>query len=259
MIFNVFYTSNIPNFVIQDHQSCCKKLGIKVRYHESPYSDDFNVIYKAHGQLINHLLEAAEINEVICMLDIDCLPYSREDLESAYSWAKINESFIGNAQNISHTSYKNRIFAAASMLMIHKKSWLTLGKPDLSYAMSGSDDSLIDTAQSISLAADEVGYPYRVLLPLGYDDHKSSWQLGPFCSYGRGTTYPGTWHLFRISDLINNPPKIWSQRVNEIINGKEIKPVHNSLNNHFEKFLPLSKRVKKKFKQIFKKFKSKLS
>jgi hypothetical protein len=34
--------------------------------------------------------------------------------------------------------------------MIHKKAWIKLGKPDLSYSMNGSNETLIDTAQNIS-------------------------------------------------------------------------------------------------------------
>ncbi len=99
------------------------------------------------------------------MLDIDCLTYSLSDLKIAYNWVDENESLIGNDQNISHIISKNRIFAAASLLMLHKKSWIKLVKPDLPYSMNGSDEILIDATQNISLAADDVGYQYRVYCP----------------------------------------------------------------------------------------------
>lgn len=252
MLFNVFYTSDLPDFVINDHKACCKKIGVSARYHEYQPSNDFAAIYKAHGNLINQLLENATDSEIVCMLDIDCLPHSLQDLETAYNWVRINESFVGNAQNIAHTTRRNRIFAAASMLMIHKKAWLKLGKPDLSYSMQGSDDSLIDTAQGLSLAADEAGFPYRTLLPLGHDDIDNSWQLGSICSYGRGTTYPGTWHFFRISDLKSTKPVIWQQRVHEILHGVEITPRYSSLNNYFERFQPFKKRLFNRIKKFFK-------
>lgn len=254
MLFNVFYTSDLPEFVLKDHKACCEKIGISVRYHEHQPSNDFALIYKAHGNLINQLLENAKDTEIICMLDIDCLPHSLQDLKTAYNWARENESFIGNAQNIAHTIRRNRIFAAASMLMIHKKAWIKLGKPDLSYSMEGSDETLIDTAQNISLAADDAGYKYRVLLPLGHDDVTASWQLGPICSYGRGTTYPGTWHFFRISDLKNNKPETWKRRVDEILHGKEISPLFSSLNNYFERFQPFPKRIQNRIKKYIKKY-----
>jgi hypothetical protein len=250
MIFNVFYTSDLPEFVLKDHKACCEKIGISARYHEHPTSTDFALIYKAHGNLINQLLKNAADDEIICMLDIDCLPYSLSDLKTAYRWVSENQSFIGNAQNIAHTIRRNRIFAAASMLMIHKKAWIKLGKPDLSYSMSGSDETLIDTAQNISLVADDAGYQYRVLLPLGHDDVTASWQLGPICSYGKGTVYPGTWHFFRISDLKVGKPEIWKRRVHEILHEKSIEPVYSSLNNYFERFQPFKKRLFNRVKRV---------
>jgi hypothetical protein len=252
MIFHVFYTEDLPEFVVKDHKACCQKIGIEVKYHSAKPNEDFNVIYKAHGELINNLLENASENEVVCMLDIDCLPYSFDDLKQCYSWAKNNVSFIGNAQNISHTRLKNRIFAAASMLMIHKKAWITLGKPDLFFSKDKSDDSLIDTAQQLSLSADEVGFPYRTLLPLGYDDRDRSWQLGTLCAYGRGTTYPGSWHFFRISDLKNGRSKIWDERVADILAQRQIMPLYQSLNNSFEREKPLLKKISYKLKKLFK-------
>jgi hypothetical protein len=137
--------------------------------------------------------------------------------------------------------------------MIHKKAWLKLGKPDLSFSKTGNEDSLIDTAQNISLIADETGYQYRILLPVGHDDHKYSWQLGSICSYGKGTTYPGTWHFFRISDLKNDQPEIWKKRVNEILQGEKITPKYNSLNNYFERFQPFKMRLFNRIKRLTKK------
>lgn len=252
MLFHVFYTSDLPQFVLHDHQACCKKIGLDVQYHEHEPHENFSIIYKAHGNLINQLLEEAGSSDIVCMLDIDCLPYSLRDLETAYNWVQQNESFIGNAQNISHTIRRNRIFAAASMLMIHKKAWLKLGKPDLAFSKDGGDETLIDTAQSISLAADDVGFSYRTLLPLGHDDIDTSWQLGSICSYGRGTTYPGTWHFFRISYLKNHQPELWKKRVSEILHGAEIIPTYSSLNNYFERFQPFKKRMLNRFKKFIK-------
>jgi hypothetical protein len=253
MEFNVFYTTNLPRFVLEDHKACCKKFGISVKYFPHESSGDISKIHKAHGVFINQLLEKASNSDVVCILDIDCLPHSLSDLTTAYNWVNENQSFIGNAQNISHTTKRNRIFAAASMLMIHKKAWLELGKPDLSFSKDEIEDTLVDTAQRISLVADELGFPYRVLLPLGYDDISSSWQLGPLCSYGKGTTYPGTWHFFRISDLKNNKPEIWERRVNEILHGKSIEPIYSSLNNYFERFQPFKKRLLNRVKNAVKK------
>lgn len=251
MKFHTFYTDNLPNFVIEDHQRCAQKIGIEVIYHKHKITNDSEDIFKAHGDFLSNLLESSLDDDVTCFLDIDCLPYSLDDLTKAYSWAKNNKSFIGNAQNISHTHRRNRIYAAASMLMIHKKSWVNLGKPSLSYSKTDSEESLIDTAQALSLSADEIGFEYRVLLPIGYDDNKKSYQLGPFCSYGGGTTYPGSWHFFRISELKKSKPTIWEDRVNQILSEQEIVPKYQSTTNSFERARPLKKLLSKRIKKFF--------
>lgn len=243
MIFNTFYTTDLPEFVISDHKACCQKLGIQVVYHPHDPKDDFDAIYKAHGEMINKLLRDAKNNETVCFLDIDCLPYSLIDLKAAYEWASINKSFIGNAQNISHNRMKNRPYAAASMIMIHKKAWLDLGKPNMSFYKFGEDQVLIDTCQQLSINADDLGFSYRLLLPIGYDDPQRAWQLGPWCAYGGGTAYPGNWHYFRISDLKNYKPQIWKERVQLILEGKELIPKFNSLTSKFEKYKPWYKRL----------------
>jgi len=251
MKFHSFYTNNLPDFVIQDHQLCAKKVGIEVVYHEHCLEKENSDVYKAHGNFFNGLLESANDDEVVCFLDIDCLPYSLEDLQKAYYWALTNKSFIGNAQNISHTHRRNRVYAAASMLMVHKKAWLELGKPNFSYVKSSTEESLIDTAQALSLAADEVGYNYRVLLPIGYDDAERSYQLGPFCAYGGGTKYPGSWHFFRISELKKSKPAIWESRVKQIQDNEKIIPIYKSITQDFERARPLRKILFKKLKSLF--------
>lgn len=163
--------------------------------------------------------------EIACFLDIDSLIYDKNLLREIYEWVKENKSFIGNAQNISHTIMRNRLYAAAPMLIIHRNAWETLGSPDLSWFMQ--DNIQVDTAQILSLRADEIGFPYRLLYPIGYDgdNHRP---LGTYGNYGTGTLYPVSWHYFRISDFKDEIPELWTQRVNNILNDQKIIPNHSS-------------------------------
>lgn len=224
MIFNVFYTENIPKQILEDHKKCCDKFGLEVVYHTYPEFTDYDEVYSAHGNFMTSILEEEE--EVACFLDIDCLPHNIDVLESAYKWARDNDSFVGNAQNISHTILKNYIYAAASCLFVSKKAWKTLGSPSLSWFVQ--DGKQVDTAQILTLRADQIGMDYQLMYPIGWDEGEG-YKLGGYGKYGTGTLYPGTWHYFRISKFKDEIPELWSKTVNSIITNKDIIPNHRSV------------------------------
>ena len=149
----------------------------------------------------------------------------KELLEKAYNWAVENKSFVGNAQNISHTSMRNHIYAAASCLIVTKDAWNTLGNPDFSWFMQ--NETQIDTAQLLTLRADQIGMPYQLMYPKMWDEGEG-YQLGGYGMYGTGTWYSATWHYFRISNFTKEIPKLWTKRVNDIINNNLIYSHHSS-------------------------------
>jgi hypothetical protein len=226
MKFHSFYTNDIPYKIVEDHRKCCDKNGIDIIYHQVDQSDVPDAIYTAHGDFMtNQLINSND--DMVCFIDIDCLPHNGKILKDLYDWAKTNESFVGNAQNISHTIMRNRIYAAASTLMISRRAWERLGKPSFSWYVNNLGHQ-IDTAQHITLKADELGIPYQLMYPEGFDEGKG-WQLGGYGKYGTGTLYPATWHYFRLSSLYGKIPDLWNQRVDEILSGQEIKPHYPSL------------------------------
>jgi ABC-type transport system substrate-binding protein len=221
MKFHTFYTNNLSEQLAEDHKKVCNKIGIEVQYHSEEFID-YDSAYTAHGKFMTSVMEQ---EEVACFLDIDCLPHNKHLLEKAYSWAVTNNSFVGNAQNISHTQMRNHIYAAASCLIVTKNAWNTLGSPDFSWFMQNGVQ--IDTAQLLSLRADQIGMPYQLMYPIGYDG-KEEYKLSGYGMYGRGTLYPATWHYFRISDFNNEIPDLWTTRVNNILEDQKIIPHHSS-------------------------------
>ena len=222
MRFHTFYTENLSQQLIEDHKKVCDKVGIEVEYHIHDFIDDYDTLYTAHGKFLTSILEK---EEVACFLDIDCLPHNKELLEKAYTWSVENKSFVGNAQNVSHTQMRNHIFASQSCLIITQNAWNQLGKPDLSWFMQNGVQ--IDTSQILTLRADQIGMSYQLMYPVGYDenDHRS---LGGYGMYGTGTLYPATWHYFRISKFKDSIPDLWTTRVNNILENQKIIPHHLS-------------------------------
>ena len=229
MRFHTFYTTDLPKELIQSHQDVCKHVGIDVEYHTTDFTT-YDEIYAYHGNLMTSILK--EEKEIACFLDIDCLPYNKKYLEYYYNWAKENVSFVGNAQNIFHTKMVNHLYAAASCLMISKKGWQILGSPNLSYFHQ--NEVQIDTAQILSLRADQMGLPYRLMYPIGYDEEDKNstqgyWELGTYGKYGIGTVYPATYHYFRMSRFKSCVPSLWKRRVSDILENRLLIPNYTSL------------------------------
>jgi len=226
MKFHTFYTDNFPEKIVEQHSNCCNRLKIAVEYHKVPYALQFLTRYKQHGELMNWLLSNSN-EDVVCFLDLDCLPHDKNTLQQAFEWVSDNHSFCGNAQNVSHINMRNHVYAAASMLMIHKKAWNYLGNPSLSCVFE-NELTQIDTAQLLTLKADQLGFPYQLMYPIGYDG-PDEYKLAGYGMYGTGTLYPGTYHLFALSENVKDIPEIWNQRVSNILNSEKIIPKHSSI------------------------------
>lgn len=225
MKFHTFYTDNVPNDLILQHQSCCKKVEVEVEYHKVQYDLNFLTRYQKHGEFINWMLSNSN-DDIVCFLDLDCLIYDKTTLEKAYQWTKDHQSFCGNAQNVSHTKMRNHIYAGASMLMVHKSAYENLGDPNM-LCVFENGLTQIDTAQLLTLRADQIGFSYQLFYPIGYDGPEE-YKLSGYGKYGKGTLYPGTYHYFALSECLDNIPELWNQRVNNILNQQKIIPNYSS-------------------------------
>lgn len=228
MKFHVYYTENLRH-IREDHEKCCKALGLDIMYHEDRCYSTHDEAYSAHGEFMTSILRESQ-DDAVGFLDVDCLPHNVENIQAAWRWAEEFGSFIGNAQNISHTLMRNRIYAAASFLIVSKYAWKKLGSPSMAWFLQ--DGVQIDTAQLLSLRADDVGFRYWLMYPVGYDGtgigNSEAYELGPYGRYGIGTLYPATWHYIRISDCIGDKPKIWESRVRDVLEGRRIIPINPS-------------------------------
>jgi hypothetical protein len=121
---------------------------------------------------------------------------------------------------------RNHVYAGASTLMIHKECWEHLGSPSMSCVFE-NDLTQIDTAQLLTLRADQCGFPYRLFYPIGYDGPEE-YELSGYGKYGRGTLYPATYHFFALTECLDNIPDLWTKRVENILNDQKIIPNYYS-------------------------------
>ncbi len=220
MRFHVFYTDDYEDGFVEDHKACSKKQNIEVVYHISPLRD-FDDIYNAHGEFMTSMMEE-ETDDVVCFLDLDCLVHNSVLLDDWYNWVNVNNSFAGNAQCVSH-GRANHHYAAPSNLLVSKKAWKELGKPSFTWFFD-EDGTQFDTAQRLTLEADNREMSYGLFYPLGYDG-PISWHMPGFGNFGIGTLYPASWHHFQISRYAKGAPTdLWSTRVYNILNDEQIIP-----------------------------------
>lgn len=229
--FNTFYTDDIPSYVPDLHKRVCDAFGFETNYHvekkkpKDPSSGYLYPGYREHGEFMDHVLNNSE-DDIVAFLDVDCLPINKYDIEDTFKLVEECKTFAGNAQNISHQSNRNFIYAAASFLVIHKQMWELLGKPSMVYE-ENEDGILVDTAARLTARANQVGANYQLYLPCGYSEKfDDTVRLGPYGFYGRGTTYYNTWHLFRVSEIENNEnmKSLWLNTAYDILEGKGQAP-----------------------------------
>ena len=230
MKFNVFCTENVKSdpqlsSILDDHKRVCDHLGIEVEYHFKPFVAYDQAAYD-HGHMITDIIKNND--GVSCFMDLDCLPWNRNILQAAYDWCVESRSFIGNAQNVSHTSMREYVYAAPSMMMVHRDAWEYLGSPSMAVVQQNPDynNEYVDTAQQLSLNALQKNFNFQVLWPLGVD--KPQWVLKEGVFTGTGTKYPGSYHYFKGATEIGQDLDLWKSRVDDILNDREIISGHRN-------------------------------
>ena len=90
-------------------------------------------------------------------------------------------------------------------------------------------DLFIDTCMEMSMRANECGSGYLIFHPVGFDEQPAI-SLGPHGLYGKGTHYPFSWHLGRISDIEKKPEEklLLVRTYKNISGGVLIKPRYSS-------------------------------
>ena len=234
MKFHTFYTSDLPEYVYEYHEKIHKDHKIEVEYHcvnlqeDERYKNHELPGYAAHGDMMDEIMEKADDNEVVCFLDIDCYITRPFVARSAYNIVKERRIFCGNAQNIAHNFLCNNIYAAASCFMIHKQAWIALESPSFKYR-EVEKDVFIDTCMEVSMRANHFGFEYMLLEPIGFDMFPTI-SLGPLGFYGKGTHYPFSWHLGRVSDIEKNEEAkvLLVKTYMNLYGGELIAPVYSS-------------------------------
>ena len=184
---------DVDTRMVNAHESVVRHFGLTASYYR---------VHMPHGEWMDKVCkdEFETGSEVVCFLEIDCVPTCETIVARAYRWAKENKGVLGIAQSANHLDPRH-IYAGPAFYMVHREAWKKVGK-------TFSEQSDCDVAQLFTKSCEGLGVPVRCLYPTHYlyPADEGRWALGNYGYFGRGTHYSGgVFHMFqgRSNNAIN--------------------------------------------------------
>ncbi|MEE3663326.1 hypothetical protein V2I52_15510 [Brenneria sp. g21c3] len=174
-----FYWNNIDPRLVNSQRKVFQSFGLTIEQHNRHGMD--------HGLWMEEILNTAKDNEIIIIVDIDCIPLNREAVQKAIDVAQSGAVF-GCAQSANHIDHRY-IYAGPMFFAIKAETWRALGRP----SMQASDK--FDVGGQLTAAA----LQNNVNIEMVYPSHSAvpKWLLGDKYIYGLFTIYEdGYLHLF---------------------------------------------------------------
>lgn len=178
-----FYADNIDPRIPEMQRKVFESLGLTI-HQVKPEK------WEGHGGTIDGWLRGLDpinMNEVIVLWDIDCIPLNADIIKLAVQYADAG-GIYGIAQKASHIP-NSIIYAGPAFLAFSMKTWRELGRPTF-----GCTDRS-DCAGELTHAAIEKGYGIRLIYPT-HVEHPM-WDLTDTMKFGKGTTFNDSiYHAF---------------------------------------------------------------
>lgn len=134
---------------------------------------------------IQELLYKQNFNTVL-ILDIDCIPLSKQALEYTFSQAE-NNKLIGNIQRANHINNNEHLYVGPSCMCFSKSFYEIINRPSFEFTDRG------DVGEEITYKTQEHNKEIEYYLPLKYEklpNEGKPWKLiGSLPNFGIGTTY----------------------------------------------------------------------
>ena len=202
---NTLYWPNTDPSIVKAHTDVMGHLGLEVNY---------TIDQRNHGQWMDAVMEHIDA-DIICFLDIDCVPTNTNVFDDAVQWVAKNKTFMGISQVSNHIKPCSHIFAAPAFLMIWRKTWQEMNKPTFQEVPN------CDIAENMSYMAEMMGIHYKTLFPTHYYKRPEGerWFLHSYGEYGIGTHFEGgIFHLYQ--GRLPQNQKLFKKVCKSIIDGK---------------------------------------
>ena len=184
---------DVDTRMINAHESVMKHFGLSPTYYR---------VHMPHGEWMDKVCkdEFETGAEVVCFLEIDCVPTCETIMARAYRWTKDNRGILGIAQSANHLD-PCHIYAGPAFYMVHRDTWKKVN-------VTFSEYDHCDVAQFFCISAESKNIPVRAIYPTHYlyPADEGRWALGNYGYFGRGTHYSGgVFHMFqgRTNNAIN--------------------------------------------------------
>jgi len=189
--FHSLHWDNIDPIVVNAHKAVIDMYGIDCTYHAKNMD---------HGAWIDSVLAESD-DELVGIMDIDCIPTNRKYLNHVIDLARERRHFIGTAQVSNHYHPATNIYAAPAFMVLHRDAYRWAKE----YSFRANHAHKCDVAEYFCYMTEkeqflrhQALYPNHVHLP--------KWRLSNYGTYGIGTYYSmGIYHNFesRMSQNIN--------------------------------------------------------
>ncbi|MBA0197059.1 hypothetical protein H0249_11085 [Pectobacterium brasiliense] len=173
------YWDNIDIRLVDSQRKVFEKFGFHI--------EQQNIHNMDHGVWMTDILDNTPENDVVIIVDIDCIPLNENAVKKAIVSAR-NGHIYGCAQSANHIDY-NYIYAAPMFLALTGKTWRGVGRPTL---LANTE---FDVGGKLTLVAKNAGYSVDLVYPTDYAVPK--WLLGDTHVYGLFTIYNNDYlHIF---------------------------------------------------------------
>ncbi|QDX99052.1 hypothetical protein EGD00_21395 [Pectobacterium carotovorum subsp. carotovorum] len=173
------YWNNVDIRLVDAQRKVFEKFGFHIEQH--------NIHDMDHGVWMTDILDNTPDNNVVIIVDIDCIPLNAKAIEKAITSAHSGHIY-GCAQSANHIDY-NYVYAAPMFLALTGRTWREVGRPTL---LANKE---FDVGGKLTLAAQNSGYSVDLVYPTDYAVPK--WLLGNSHVYGLFTIYENDYlHLF---------------------------------------------------------------
>lgn len=182
------YWKNVDLRLVNAQRKVFEKFGFNIEQHNYHGMD--------HGIWMEGIFNSAADEDVIIIVDIDCIPLNSSAVKQAIISAR-NGKVFGCAQAANHIDY-HYVYAGPMFLSLTGKTWRNAGKPSLQ-----ADDEF-DVGGRLSFSAQQAGHSLDLIYPS--DVAVPKWLLGESHIFGPFTIYENSFlHLFesRNKDLVN--------------------------------------------------------
>ena len=215
------YFNNVIDPEIAWHQKLVIEKLIKetdIQFRQLNYAEDITpdiaLDYGVQELLYNQNFD------IVLILDIDCIPLSRQALEYTFSQAE-EDRLVGNIQRANHINNNEHLYVGPSCMCFSKIFYDSINRPSFEFTHRG------DVGEEITYRTQEHNKRIEYYIPQKYEqlpEGGKSWKLNDTLpEFGVGTTYTNKfneemfYHMFQSIYHVHN--NLFYNKCIEVING----------------------------------------